>query len=271
MLSLQGKKALESGLKHNDSDKPHPDEPGLPEIIQETITEESYTEESINLESSEIDRVEVDESKPDDITNESKGDAAQITVPPHISNEDVSDMAQTGTVKVASETIKYLTEIEKDAVGSENATSVAELITLKVGGNGSGKFESVGSQCDITDPADVNIDESNVKQAPTDQKSIAEAGSVEPVNNPLTMKRIRKFDVVVTKPNPQDKETKDSNKSLTGSVEETNKDIDASTYADVIFDDVFGDKMSDDEHSKTITNESELLVQVIVMLSTLML
>ncbi|XP_053375190.1 inositol hexakisphosphate and diphosphoinositol-pentakisphosphate kinase 2-like isoform X6 [Mercenaria mercenaria] len=262
-LVRQSKKGHESGVKHKDG----PDDQGKAEIIQETITEESYTEESIVLDNLEIEKPSEDtdiavdkgvkESKTSEKVDMPKEDKEELKVP-HITLQVNSENIEleSPTRNVPTVIGKDLKDIENDAVNEEQAPSVNELVLEKAAGTDE-NIESVGSQCDIEDSinTDTGIDKPssgvNVKD---------ELKKLENEQMDTSQKIKKKFDVSAASQS-EVKRAKVFEKPPAKKVKAEKKDIDASTHDEVMFDDAFSEKVSDDEHSKTITNTSDLLDQ----------
>lgn len=236
---------------------------------RDTINEESYTEESVD--NSETDNIFEETASNSKEKEDDKGDAEiekcdvseekikktnqerpKVTL--KLNNEEI-EVSKSGDVEIT----KDITDIENDAVRGESSTVVKDLIVEVADKNSSDRFESVGSQCDIVDPVDVAVksDDSN------DKKNDEKSGEAE-IETSVVVRKTRKFDVVVTKPDSAKKVEKSCKQ--TPDEQKAQKDIDSATHDEVLFDDVFGEKASDDEHSKTITNESELHIKVIVNL-----
>ena len=241
------------------------------EFIQETITEESYTEESVVLDNMEVEKPaeditmdtnnDVQESgsceagaEVKDKTKDAASDMPKITLQENCDSE--SDLADTVPEVIA----KDIKEIEHDAEKDVHETSVKDLV-MKKGGKDTDtdKFESVGSQCDIedTDKTGIRKDEliNNVK-AKDDTNKV----DVEKVDKAVKAKK--KFDVTVAVQDSKGKELMVLEKPPLKKEKLEKKDIDASSHDEVMFEDVFSEKVSDDEQSKTITSTSDLLVEV---------
>jgi hypothetical protein len=243
------------------------DEPSKAEFIQETITEESYTEESIVLDNMEIEKpgeekaMETDQdgvgSKPSE--SEKKKEETVLNVPKitlQVNSENVEFGSANDVPAIIAKDIK---EIEHDAVREVQESPVEDLV-MKKGRkeNDVDQFESVGSQCNIEDIDKVG----NNIESTTDEKVKDDTVKVDNGKTDTGVKAKKKFNVSAAIQEVEDKDIVMLEKPPVKKEKQEKKDIDASSHDEVIFDDEFAEKVSDDEHSKTITSTSDLLNEV---------
>ncbi|KAL4224183.1 Inositol hexakisphosphate and diphosphoinositol-pentakisphosphate kinase 2 [Mactra antiquata] len=187
-----------------------------------------------------------------------KNDVPEVVIEARSESLDPDEGTMSGTsareVKVRTvvqSEDKDLVAIENDArmTNDDDDTNVDELLHSKVPDDKE-EIESVGLQCDISETESTNKE--TIPEVKVEQHGATESKSkTESTEKQLSIKKPKKFDVVITKPDESYSKVAERPKVLGKS-----QNMESSDSDNVLFAETF-----EDEHSKTITNESELLVQ----------